>query len=131
MTHYPDIRLRPLDDLNFEVVEDCFVDEFGLIITKGSINDLASVPRWLWWLIPPHGDAKRASVVHDFLMRASAPFGSAQGPPNGNQQKAYADAVFYCLLKKDVPHWQAVVMFLAVVWFRRSPDPPAPDGGAS
>lgn len=115
MTYYPDIRLKPLNDLNFEVVEDCFVDEFGFVISAGSINDLASVPRWLWWLIPPHGDAKRASVVHDFLMRSPTPSPS----PIGRGGKAYADAVFYCLLKKDVPHWQAVVMFLAVVWFRK------------
>lgn len=97
------------NDLNFQVSEDCIVEEFCLIITKGSINDLASVPRWLWWLIPPHGDAKKASVVHDFLMR------------NSNYKKAYADAVYYCLLKRDVPHWQAVIMFLAVVWFRKKP----------
>lgn len=107
MTYYPDIRLRPLNDLNFEVVEDCFVDEFGLIIPKGSINDLASVPRWLWWLIPPHGDAKRASVVHDYLMRSN------------QHKKEYADAVFYCLLKKDVAHWQALLMFLSVLLFRK------------
>jgi hypothetical protein len=106
MTTYPDIRLRPLDDLNFEVVEDCFVNEFGLIITKGSINDLASVPRWLWWLIPPHGDAKRASVVHDFLMRSN------------RHKKQYADAVFYALLMAHVPKWQALIMFLSVVFFK-------------
>lgn len=107
MTEYPDIRLKPLDGLNFEVMEDCFVKEFSIIITKGSINDLASVPRWLWWLIPPHGDAKCASIVHDFLMRS------------GKYDKAYADGVFYILLMKAVNLWQALLMFLAVVFFKK------------
>lgn len=30
-----------------------------------------------------------------------------------------ADAVFYSLLKDKVKHWQAVLMFLAVVFFKR------------
>lgn len=107
MTFYPHIRLEPLSDLDFEVVEDCFVGDFSIIITKGSINDLASVPRWLWWLIPPHGNAKKASIVHDYIMRS------------GKYPKAYADAVFYFLLKKDVKHWQALTMFLSVVFFKR------------
>lgn len=107
MTEYPKIKLEPREGLNFEVVEDCFVREFQLIITKGSINDLTSSPKWLWWVIPPHGDSKKASIVHDFLMRS------------GKYSKAYADAVFYVLLKKDVRHWQALTMFLAVVFFKR------------
>lgn len=29
-------------------------------------TDLISIPRWLWWLIPPHGRAAKASVPHDY-----------------------------------------------------------------
>lgn len=107
MTEYPNIMLIPKDDLNFEVAEDCFVREFSIIVTKGSINDLTSSPRWLWWLIPPHGCSKKASIVHDFLIRS------------GKYANAYAHGVFYVLLMKDVKRWQAVLMFLAVVFFKK------------
>lgn len=36
-------------------------------IPKGFIWDLSSVPRFLWWLLPPDGDFELASLIHDYL----------------------------------------------------------------
>lgn len=36
-------------------------------INKGFVWDLSSVPRFLWWLLPPDGDFEIASLIHDFL----------------------------------------------------------------
>ena len=42
---------------------------FGIFIKipKGYVWDLASVPRFLWWLFPPDNDAEIAFLIHDYL----------------------------------------------------------------
>lgn len=58
------------DDLNFTLLAG-FVAELspGVLVTvpAGYETDLASVPRLLWWLFPPHGKYRRAAVVHDYI----------------------------------------------------------------
>lgn len=36
-------------------------------IPEGFIWDLSSVPRILWWLLPPDGDFGIAYIIHDYL----------------------------------------------------------------
>ncbi|KKL66348.1 hypothetical protein LCGC14_2145860, partial [marine sediment metagenome] len=36
-------------------------------VPQGFTTDFASVPRVVWWLIPPDGQYTQAAVVHDFL----------------------------------------------------------------
>jgi hypothetical protein len=38
-----------------------------LVIPKGFITDLSSVPKPLWSIFPPFGDFLLASLVHDYL----------------------------------------------------------------
>jgi hypothetical protein len=38
-----------------------------ITIPKGYKWDLSSVPRFLWWLLPPDGDFQIAALIHDFL----------------------------------------------------------------
>jgi hypothetical protein len=61
----------------FEYVTDGPLDEYGtgpdvsgpflIIVPAGFITDFASVPRVLWWLLPPWGNYGKAAVVHDLL----------------------------------------------------------------
>jgi hypothetical protein len=37
-------------------------------VFEGFETDLASIPRWLWWLFP-HDECAEAAVVHDWLYR--------------------------------------------------------------
>lgn len=104
MTRYPEIKLIPDDNDNFIIAEDCYVSEFNFLITKGAITDLTSIPRFLWWAIPPNGNAKKASIVHDFLVR------------NG-EDKDYADSVYFYFLTKDVPKWQYICIILGIRLF--------------
>ena len=74
MTFYPDIRLRKCTDPAakldwFEVCEDCSFSwgELQTVIPKGFITDFASVPRWLWSILPPHGKMANAAILHDYL----------------------------------------------------------------
>ena len=38
-----------------------------IIVPAGFITDYASVPRFLWSLIPPWGKYGKAAIIHDFL----------------------------------------------------------------
>ena len=40
---------------------------YEITIPKGFIWDLSSVPRILWWALPPDGDFAIAYTIHDFL----------------------------------------------------------------
>lgn len=73
-----------------------------IVIPKGRVTDLASVPRMpLTFLIA--GDvAREGPVVHDEL------YGK-------REDRAYADEVFYwCLVEEKVPEWICKAMWAAV-----------------
>lgn len=38
-----------------------------IVVPTGFVTDLASVPRLLWWYLPPHGNYLAAAVLHDYL----------------------------------------------------------------
>ena len=42
-------------------------DKSVLIIPEGFENDLSSVPKFLWSILPPFGDFLLAALVHDYL----------------------------------------------------------------
>ena len=38
-------------------------------VPTGFITDGATIPRWLWWLLPPIGEYSQATTLHDYLCR--------------------------------------------------------------
>lgn len=72
-------------------------------VPEGFVTDLASVPRVLWWLLPPHGRYAKAAIVHDYM------YDHAVGT------KAHADRVFLegmkvlgvGRLRRNVMYWGA------------------------
>ena len=40
-------------------------------VPKDFQTDFASVPRFLWPLLPPHGRVKKAAILHDWLYQQS------------------------------------------------------------
>lgn len=80
-----------------------FVD---VVVPKGYVTDLASIPRALWWFMPPAGRHAQACVVHDFMY------------DNAISTKELADKGFHAgLLELGIPRWRAYAMYLAVKWF--------------
>lgn len=73
------------------------------------VTDLASVPRLLWWLLPPHDPQyAAAAVLHDYLL--SLP----------DFDRITAHSIFLeALTALGVAPWKAWVMFLAVVTYGR------------
>lgn len=55
---------------NYELLENVSFELSNgkrIIILKGYKWDLSSVPRFLWWLLPPDGDFQIGALIHDFL----------------------------------------------------------------
>ncbi len=79
-----------------------------ITVPAGTITDLASVPRILWSVFPPHGRWAKAAIVHDYLY------------DNAIGTKAWADAVFNeAMGVLGVPLWRRKLMFWAVRCFGR------------
>lgn len=51
-------------------------------VPAGFVTDLASIPRALWSVLPPHGRYAKAAIVHDWMY------------VEAYKTKAYADQVF-------------------------------------
>lgn len=77
-------------------------------VPVGTITDLASVPRILWSIFPPHDIYAKAAIIHDYL------YDQAIG------SKAFADDVFNEAMQVlGVPTWRRVSMYWAVRLFGR------------
>lgn len=50
-----------------ETLEIELSNKYIILIPKGYVWDLASVPRFLWWLFPPDSDSELAFLIHDYL----------------------------------------------------------------
>jgi hypothetical protein len=84
----------------------------GLKITvpMATVTDLASVPRILWPLIPPHDPRYAAAfVLHDYLCHRS----------RDGFSRVISDAILYEALRVlGAPAWKATIAYLAVSAWR-------------
>lgn len=77
-----------------------------IVVPKGFITDLASIPRPLWIWFPPHDEYAKAAIIHDYMY------------DNGIGSKAEADYVFYeALGVLGIPNWKRKIMYRMVKWF--------------
>ena len=67
------LYLKQVDNRNFEVVKTLIFRgrHENFFVPEGFVTDLASVPKFLWWLFSPYGSYTMAAVLHDMLWRAS------------------------------------------------------------
>lgn len=73
-----------------------------VIVPKGFVTDAATTPMFLWWLFPPDGPWKRASVIHDYMYRTG-------------YSRIQCDAAFRHVMEVDeIPAWRRCAMFYAV-----------------
>jgi hypothetical protein len=103
--------LRLLETFKWELLSDfCYhVGDYPskeiITVPKGTITDLASVPRSLWAIYPPHGKYAKAAIVHDYLYQKQA-------------GKEYADSIFLEGMKVlGVPKYHANVLYYVVAAF--------------
>jgi hypothetical protein len=106
--------LRMLDNYCFELLSpfEYHISEYPsenvVVVPIGTITDLASVPRILWAIFPPHGKWAKAAIIHDYL------YSNAIGT------KEYADKVFLEAMQTlNVPKTKRTLMYWAVRLFGR------------
>lgn len=51
----------------FEYHVGAFPSPRVITVPVGTVTDLASVPRLLWSIFPPHGKWAKAAIIHDYL----------------------------------------------------------------
>ena len=79
-----------------------------ICVPAGTVTDLASVPRLLWAIFPPHGRWAKAAIIHDYL------YDRAIG------SKMDADRTFLeAMTVLGVSRISRAVMYWAVRWFGR------------
>ena len=106
--------LRMLDDYRWQLLApfEYHVGSYpsGTVISvpAGTVTDLATIPRLLWALFPPHGRYAKAAIVHDYL------YANAIG------SKAYADRIFLEAMEVlGVSRFTRMVMYGCVRLFGR------------
>ena len=111
--------LRMLDNYCWQVLAafeyhvGSYPSEEVITVPAGTITDLASVPRILWAVFPPHGRYAKAAIVHDYLYE------------HGIGSKAWADQVFLEAMEVlGTPPWRRWAMYWAVRLFGRGNYPP-------
>ena len=77
-----------------------------ITVPRGYNTDFASVPRLLWAIEPPLGDAGKAAVLHDWLYET------------GERPRAEADRIFAeAMAVLEVPAWKRALIHRAVRLF--------------
>lgn len=106
--------LRMLDNYRwqllaaFEYHVGSYPSDTVIRVPAGAVTDLASVPRLLWAIFPPHGRWAKAAIIHDYL------YARAIG------SKASADRTFLeAMTVLGVSHFTRTLMYWAVRWFGR------------
>ena len=107
--------LIALDDFRFRTSRE-LVYEIGALgsgvtveVPAGFVTDLASVPRCLWWLLPPFGPWSAAAVLHDYLYTQVR---------SGLCSRRFADLLFLeSMTVLKVSRWRRLTMFYAVRLF--------------
>lgn len=84
----------------------------GILLPAGFMSDGASVPRVLWWFLPPWGDVSTvAALVHDFACDSL----KAGAPVPGGATRSGCDRLFRdALISTGVPAWRAWVCWSGV-----------------
>lgn len=90
-----------------------------IAIPRGTRTDLASVPRLLWPIFPPHGPWATAAVLHDALYRLGDDARFAMSARLVvDIDRRFVDRQFYeGMLALGTPRWIARIMWASVRMF--------------
>lgn len=102
------LRLEYLDGRDWKVIQEFRYRSEDAVervirVPRGFVTDFASIPRFLWRVLPPTGIYGKAAVIHDFLYRTAG------------ATRAEADAVFLeAMTDLSVGFWRRYAMYCAV-----------------
>lgn len=99
------------DGHNWTVLQPVHYDTAAgerITVPAGYVTDFASVPRALWWLLPPTGRYQYAALIHDWLYDQHH-----QGCCT--RTRAAADALLLeVMIASGVPRWQRLAIYAGV-----------------
>jgi len=122
----PAITQTSVTPTRWRLDQDLVVSSRGwtLVVPAGFLTDLASIPRFVWWLIAPFELSIAAPIVHDYLYTFG---GKIRATTDGNITapggymtftRSQADAFLYDLAAADgVWWWRRWLAYKAVRWF--------------
>ncbi len=87
-------------------------DERWVYVPLHYLTDGATVPRFLWGLIPPWGRYGQAAVLHDYLCETLTVI--EQGKPVAITRTQADKALKEAMEALDVPRWKRNVMYIGV-----------------
>lgn len=106
-TYYRDPILRedgsekPVEEYTEEEKQYRTLDK--IVVPRGFTTDLATIPRILWSIFPPHDYYAKAAILHDYMYK------------NALGSKKEADLVFYeALGVLGMPKWQRKLFYWGV-----------------
>lgn len=106
---------RTTEEFTF-YIGDSEYDDY-VTIPKDFLTDGASVPRFLWSLIPPWGTYGQAAIVHDYL----CDHGRMTAKGDGSDvyiTRRQADEIFYIAMKTSgTPVFKRSIIYLGVSLF--------------
>lgn len=92
-------------------------NELFIIIPRGFVVNGASVPKLLWFLIPPHGSLLIPSIVHDFTYARAKLLIQFKGKQQWiyGKNRRYWDKLFFKISKSTNPNaWRNYAAYLAL-----------------
>jgi len=71
----PRVSVTQTDGYNWRLDRQVWFSDHGavFIVPKGYVTDFATVPQFIWWLIPTYGNYTAATVLHDWLITYALP----------------------------------------------------------
>lgn len=85
---------------------------YWVIVPAGFLTDGASVPRILWWLLPPWSAYSQAAAVHDYLLEYATSYHHGR---QVNVTRGQADRVFRDAMRvAGIGTWPRQVMYVGV-----------------
>jgi len=104
----PIIAAHPTRKNNWIVMKDFHFNRYAIdiVIPRGFVTDLASIPRFLWWVIAPFELSITAPIVHDWCYRKAL------------CSKGAADQIFHWnMIDEKVAVWRRNIAYYGVKWF--------------
>lgn len=108
------LKVEVIDNYKFRIIEEfsyhvgSYNSEEKITVPIGYETDFASIPKFLWSILPPHGKYAKAAVIHDYLYT------------NAIVNKRYADDVFNeAMIVLGVNDNLRIIMYNAVKLFGR------------
>lgn len=100
----------------FTLIEPHDLPEVGITVPAGYRCDFASVPKILWFWLPPLGYYSRAALLHDYLYDCHHTYERCEdAPARCLVTRAEADKMFLQQMKRDGVGWRTRwTMYLAV-----------------